>query len=152
ATQQQRAFDLLPSGAAIVGLGELMGAGHFSFSDICEVPRNLVGAIGGFDEACEPRHLPWRWARRLVGYLAVNFFHATLRGDADGRARLAAAVGGTVDDVVYRDKVAPRVSNARRGRTVHFQAGETAGPPVPRMESPCTRDRHTCGRSAWRRS
>ncbi|MFN8542976.1 MAG: hypothetical protein U0807_02000 [Candidatus Binatia bacterium] len=104
AAHQERPFEHLPSGASVVGLAELVAAGHFTFSDVCEVPRNLVGLIGGFDEACEPRHLPWRWAHRIVNYLALNFFAATLEGDAAARARLAPAALAAVDDLVYRTK------------------------------------------------
>lgn len=101
---QQKPFDLLPSGAAIVGLGELADAGHFTFSDFCEVPRNLLSFLGGFDEACEPRHLAWRWAHRIVNYLSLNFFDAILNGDADAAARLTPAALATVDELTYQGK------------------------------------------------
>jgi len=104
AMEQQRAFDLLPAGAAVVGLAEIDGAGHFTFSDICEVPRNLVGAIGGFDEACTPEHLPWRDAHHLIDYLALNFFDATLGSDADALARLAPKALAKLDDLDYEAK------------------------------------------------
>jgi len=104
AANQQTPFDLLPSGAAIVGLGELADAGHFTFSDFCEVPRDLLSFLGGFDEACEPRHLAWRWAHRIVNYLALNFFDATLGGDAEAAARLTPAALATVDELTYQAK------------------------------------------------
>ena len=103
-TEQQHPFDLLPAGAPIVGLAEITGAGHFTFSDVCEVPRNLVGAIGGFDEACTPRHLPWRNAHDIVNYLAENFFDATLKGDAEALARLAPSTLASIDDLDYQKK------------------------------------------------
>jgi predicted dienelactone hydrolase len=101
---QATPFAHLPSGAPVVGLGEITGAGHFTFSDICEVPRNLVGAIGGFDEACTPAHLPWHDAHDIVNYLALNFFDATLRGDAAALARLDPAALASFDDLVYEAK------------------------------------------------
>ena len=104
ATEQKRAFDLLPSGASIVGLAEITGAGHYSFSDICEVPRNLVALIGGFDEACTPAHLPWHDAHRIVDYLALNFFDATLGGDRAARARLVPKRLSKLDDLDYEAK------------------------------------------------
>ena len=52
------------------------------------MPRDLLAFLGGFDEACEPRHLPWRHAHDIVNYLALNFFDATLNGDAEALARL----------------------------------------------------------------
>ena len=104
AENQQRPFDLLPSGAAVVGLGELADAGHFTFSDFCEVPRTLLSFLGGFDEACEPRHIAWRWAHRIVNYLSLNFFDATLSGDVDAAARLTPAALATVDELTYQSK------------------------------------------------
>ena len=103
-SQQQAPFDLLPSGAPVVGLANVVGAGHFTFSDVCEVPRNLVGLIGGFDEACTPEHLPWRHAHDVISYLAHNFFDATLRGDAAALARLRDDALASIDDLEYRRK------------------------------------------------
>src|SRR5439155_1453202 len=47
AANQQRPFDALPAGALFDGLAELTDVGHFTFSDLCEVPRNLIAVIGG---------------------------------------------------------------------------------------------------------
>lgn len=104
AEDQQRPFDLLPAGASIVALGRLRDAGHFTFSDFCEVPRALLGFLGGFEEACEPRHLPWRHAHDIVNYLALNFFDATLRDDADAMARLAPAALARIEDLDVQRK------------------------------------------------
>jgi predicted dienelactone hydrolase len=104
ATQQEAAFELLPSGAPVVGLAELVGAGHFTFSDICEVPRNLVGAIGGFDEACMPEHLPWRHAHDIINYLSLNFFDAALSGDRKALRRLRPRELASIPDLIYRNK------------------------------------------------
>lgn len=104
AANQQAPFDGLPTGASIVALAELAGAGHFTFSDICEVPRNLVGFIGGFDEACQPRHLPWRHAHDIVSYFALNFFDGVLRDDPTARARLTPGFVSGIDDLTYQTK------------------------------------------------
>ena len=80
------------------------GAGHFTFSDICEVPRALVGAIGGFDEACTPAHLPWRHAHDLIDYLALNFFDGTLSGDRAALKRLKPHTVASIGDVAYQRK------------------------------------------------
>ncbi len=101
---QEQPFTQFPSGATVVGLAELIDGGHFTFSDFCEVPRMLLGFLGGFDEACEPRHIAWRFAHDIVNYLSLNFFDATLNGDAAAGARLAPAVLNTIDDLVYVDK------------------------------------------------
>ena len=99
AENQQRPFDALPPGALLDGLAELTDVGHFTFSDLCEVPRNLIAVIGGFDEACQPRHLPWRYAHRLVNFLALNFFDAVLKGDPAALARLAPAKLTHADEI-----------------------------------------------------
>jgi hypothetical protein len=88
----------------VVGLAEIVGAGHFTFSDICEVPRNLVGFIGGFDEACTPPHLPWRHAHDVIDYLALNFFDATLGGDRAALRRLRPRELASIGDLVYTRK------------------------------------------------
>jgi predicted dienelactone hydrolase len=103
-SEQQRPFDLLPAGASVVGLAELDGAGHFSFSDFCEVPRDILSFLGGFEEACEPRHLPWRRARGLTGYLAQSFFDGVLNGNAEALARLAPERLREIDDLAYQAK------------------------------------------------
>jgi predicted dienelactone hydrolase len=104
ADNQQRPFNLMHSGASVVGLAQLADAGHFTFSDFCEVPRALLGFLGGFDEACEPRHLPWRHAHDIVNYLSLNFFDAVLNGDADALARLSPGNLARIEDLVYQSK------------------------------------------------
>jgi predicted dienelactone hydrolase len=99
--QQHAPFDALPSGARVVGLAELADAGHFTFSDYCEVQRDLLAFLGGFDEACEPRHLPWRRAHDIVNYLSLNFFDAVLRDDGAALARLDPGVVADIEDVRY---------------------------------------------------
>ncbi len=100
-SQQRAPYEALPAGAEVVALAELADAGHFTFSDYCEVQRDLLAFLGGFDEACEPRHLPWRRAHDLVNYLSLNFFDAVLRDDADALARLDPAVVGAIEDLRY---------------------------------------------------
>ncbi len=101
---QQRPFDLLPTGAAVVGLAQLVDAGHFTFSDVCEVPRALLSFLGGFDEACEPRHLPWRHAHDIVNFLSLNFFDGVLNGNAAALARLSPASLAQIEDLIYQSK------------------------------------------------
>ena len=103
---QQFAFDNLPSGAAVVGLAEIVNGGHFTFSSFCEIDPVLLAFLGGFEEACEPRHQPWRHAQDLTMYLAHNFFDATLNGNAAALARLDPAVvaGFDAEDVLYQNK------------------------------------------------
>lgn len=101
---QRRPFAALPSGAAVVGLAELRDAGHFTFSDFCEVPRQLLSFLGGFDEACEPRHLPWRHAHDIGNLLALRFFDAVLKDDAAARAGLTPAALAGIEDLTYTSK------------------------------------------------
>ena len=101
---QQYPFDNLPSGAAVVGLAQLTGAGHFTFSDFCEVPREILAFMGGFEEACEPRHLPWRHAQDIVKYLSLSFFDGVLNDNSEALARLAPANLAAIEDLVYQSK------------------------------------------------
>jgi hypothetical protein len=91
--------DLLPR-APGRGAGRIDGGGHFTFSNYCDVDRDLLGFLGGFDEACLPRHLPWRHAHEITNYLGLAFFDATLRGDPAALDRLQDAAGGTIDDLL----------------------------------------------------
>lgn len=104
ATDQQFPFDNMVSGAAVVGLAEVSQAGHFTFSSFCEVEPALLAFLGGFEEACEPRHLPWRHAQDITNYLSLNFFDAILKSDAAALARLDPLVLAGFDDVVYQSK------------------------------------------------
>jgi len=101
---QQRPFDNLQAGAAVVGLAGLVGGGHFTFSDFCEVPRELLSFLGGFEEACEPRHLPWRHAHDIVNFLSLNFFDGVLNGNPDALARLAPGNLSAIEDLVYQSR------------------------------------------------
>ena len=103
-SQQLLPYKRLSPGAAVVGLAQIVGAGHFTFSDICEVPRNLVGFIGGFDEACTPAHLPWRHAHDIIDYLALNFFDGTLGGDKAALRRLRPRSLASIPDLIYQNK------------------------------------------------
>jgi len=104
ADDQQRPFDHLPAGAAVAAYADLTDAGHYTFSDFCEVQRDLLSFLGGFNEACQPRHLPWRHAHDIVNYLSLNFFDATLRGDAAALSRLAPATVGQIEELTYQSK------------------------------------------------
>src|SRR3989442_1741655 len=107
AANQQRPFDALPPGALLDGLAELTDVGHFTFSNLCEVPRNLIALIGGFDEACQPSHLPWRYAHRNGHVFSLNFFAALLKGDPAALARLAPAKLTHADEITsYQTRVA----------------------------------------------
>jgi len=88
ATDQQHPFDQMVAGASVVGLIEFINGGHFTFSDFCEVPDDILGFLGGAEEACEPRHLSWRWAHDIVTYASLNFFDAVLKGDGAAQSRI----------------------------------------------------------------
>jgi len=104
ASQQLQPYENLRSGASVVALAELRGGGHFTFSDFCEVPRQILSILGGFDEACEPRHLPWRHAHDIVNYLSLNFFDATLNGNEEARQRLDSASLASIEDLTFQSK------------------------------------------------
>jgi len=101
---QQRPFDHLPGGAAVVGLAKLIDGGHNTFTDLCELQPALLGIVGGAEEGCEPRHLAWRHAHDIVNYLALNFFDGVLRGDADALGRIEPGVVARIEDLAYQRK------------------------------------------------
>ena len=103
-SDQQLPFDNLPEGATVAGLAALENAGHFTFSDFCEVPRELLAFLGGFDEACEPRHLAWRHGHDIVNYLSLNFFDGVLNGNAEALDRIDPAQLATIENLVYQSK------------------------------------------------
>jgi hypothetical protein len=68
------------------------------------VDRELLAFLGGFDEACEPRHLPWRYAHDIVNFLALHFFDGVLKGNAAALAELDPARLARIEDLVYQEK------------------------------------------------
>ena len=100
----QTVFDTIPAGPTLVAFADLRDAGHGTFTDVCEVPDNLLLAFGGIPFECLPMTLPWRYARHLVDYLALNFFDATLNADGAALANLASARLATVEDIMWQAK------------------------------------------------
>jgi predicted dienelactone hydrolase len=94
----QQMFEGLPSAPSVVGYANFLGAAHSSFADNCEVPEVLRGRPA----ACEPEFVPWRHVRHIENYLALNFFDATLREDAEAYARLDPAVLADVEELAYQ--------------------------------------------------
>ena len=105
-TDQQLPFDNMVSGASVVGLANVNNAGHFTFSSFCEVPADILAFLGGFEEACEPRHIPWRHGQDLTMYLAVNFFKGVLNGNTAALDNLDPALIAELDpeDISYQSK------------------------------------------------
>lgn len=98
-------FDNVPGGPPAVAFADLRDAGHLTFTDICEVPDDLLTLAGGsVPFECGPTALPWRYARHVVAYLALNFFDAALRGDADALDRLVSERVATVEDLTLQTK------------------------------------------------
>ena len=53
---------------------------------------------------CGPVSLPYRYAQYLVKYLALNFFDATLNGNAEALARLAPTALADIEELTYQSK------------------------------------------------
>lgn len=103
APDQQAMFDVLGPGPMPLGYGVLRDAGHYTFSDDCEVPEEVLLAIGGAGlPECGPEAIPWRYARYVLDYLALNFFAAALNGDASASARLEAASLAPIEELDYQ--------------------------------------------------
>ncbi len=96
-----RAFDNLPIGARFVGLAEVLDGGHNTFTDLCELQSDVLEVVGGADEGCMPRHLPWKHAHDLINYLALNFFDGVLNGNDEALERLTPEVVGELEDLRF---------------------------------------------------
>ena len=98
-------FDALAPGPVVMGFANLTDAVHGTFDDTCEVSDALLAISGGPAAECEPGALPWRYARHITNYLALNFFDATLNDNADALARLDPALLSTaIEDITYQSK------------------------------------------------
>lgn len=105
AADHQAMFDALQPGPPVVALGVLRDAGHGTFPDTCEVPDAILEPFnGGPVPDCGPVAIPWRYARHVIDYLAVNFFDGVLNGNAEALARLDPAVLGSIEDLTYQSK------------------------------------------------
>jgi|GEM_PF-1194149 len=100
-TNAMRAFDNLPVGSEFVGLAEVLDGGHTTFTDLCELQSEVLDVVGGADEGCMPRHLPWKYAHDLINYLTLNFFDGVLNGNTEALDRLDPAVVGELEDLKY---------------------------------------------------
>ncbi|MDH3202130.1 MAG: hypothetical protein OEM15_14660 [Myxococcales bacterium] len=96
-----RAFDNLPIGAQFVGLAEVLDGGHNTFTDLCELESDVLDIVGGADEGCMPRHLPWKHAHDLINYLALNFFDGVLNGNGEALERLSPEIVGELEDLRF---------------------------------------------------
>jgi predicted dienelactone hydrolase len=101
----QAMFDALQSGPSVAALGVLHDAGHGTFADSCEVPDAILEPLaGGPVPDCGPVAIPWRYARHIIGYLALNFFDGVLNGNAEALARLDPTVLSTIEGLAYQSK------------------------------------------------
>ena len=101
----QAMFDALQAGPSVAALGVLHDAGHGTFPDSCEVPDNILEPLnGGPVPDCGPQAIPWRYARHIIDYLALNFFDGVLNGNAEALARLDPMVLSAIEDLAYQSK------------------------------------------------
>src|SRR4029453_16544135 len=96
----QAMFDALQPGPTVTAYGVLHGAEHPTFVDFCEWPDTMLQAA----PECRPVSLPHRYARYLIKYLALNFFDATLNGNAEALARLDPTVLTDIEELTYQSK------------------------------------------------
>lgn len=97
----KRAFDNLPIGAELVGLAEVLDGGHNTFTDLCELQPDILDLVGGANEGCLPRHLPWKHAHDVINYLALNFFDGVLNNNEEALERLTPEVVGELEDLRF---------------------------------------------------
>lgn len=76
-TEQQAPYDALPSPAELVGIDK---AGHFTFSNMCELVELLGLSDPAFDDGCGPANIPWQEAHPIIVAYSTAFFQTTLVG------------------------------------------------------------------------
>jgi predicted dienelactone hydrolase len=105
ADAQPVVYGALEPGPIVMDFADLKNAIHGTFDDGCEIPDSIAMALGDFAPECEPGALPWRYARYITDYLALNFFDATLNGNSAALARLnPALLAAKVEDMTYQSK------------------------------------------------
>lgn len=76
-----------------------------TFPDHCEVPDAILeGLSGGPVRECGPVSMPWRSARHIIDYLALNFFDGTLNRNPEALALLDPARLATIEDLEWQAK------------------------------------------------
>ena len=126
----QVAFDAFTPGPAVMASANLRDAFHNTFTDACEVPDAILQLFNGGPLAeCEPVALPWRYARHITHYLALNFFDATLNGNTEALGRLAPAVLARIEELTYESKPGGSSPGAAGDATCTHPCGDgTVGP------------------------
>lgn len=116
-------YDALEPGPVVTAFANLTGAVHGTFTDNCEIPDAIAEATGGLFPECEPGALPWRYARYVTNYLALNFFDATLNDSAAALARLdPLPLSIAVDGLAYESKA----GDCPGGQTCSLTCAQTA--------------------------
>jgi predicted dienelactone hydrolase len=94
ATEQLAPFDALEGDAYLLGVDK---AGHFTFSDICELAAT-VGITSDFEDGCASTNIAPALAHAVIDRYATAFFQDKLAGERAFSAELDA--GGTLLDGV----------------------------------------------------
>ena len=136
---------------------QLTDAGHFTFSDFCEVQRDLLAFLGGFDEACEPRHLPWRRAHDIVELPVAQLLRrgAARRPGGARPPRSRRSVAGHRGPAGLAQVAAVRSCPTRRGRRAARSRSARRprrGPHPPARRGTAPTRRRGCARAGSRRS
>lgn len=88
ATEQAVPFEDLPSPAYLVSIE---GAGHFTFSDVCNVADQLGVEIEALSDGCTDADIDPTTAHAIINLYATAFFKLTLEGDTSVRPLLSEA-------------------------------------------------------------
>ena len=90
--------------AALSGPAYLLGiegAGHFTFSDVCQILELAALSIPDLQDGCEPGDIPWPDAHALINRYATAFFQVHLRGKTELSGELAAGAPLPAGVAVY---------------------------------------------------
>jgi predicted dienelactone hydrolase len=77
ATEQEAPFAELPSPAYLVGIDK---AGHFTFSNMCDLVETIGLTVAEFDDGCGPANIPAADAHALANRYATAFFQVYVQG------------------------------------------------------------------------
>jgi predicted dienelactone hydrolase len=89
AEEAQAPFDALETSAWLLAIDD---AGHFTFSDMCELIEQVGLSVEAFEDGCSPANVPYAEAHAIIVRWATSFLKLHVAGE---------------DDAFYRNDLAP---------------------------------------------
>ncbi len=101
AVEQQAPFAELPSPAYLVGIEK---AGHFTFSNMCDLVATIGLTAPEFDDGCGPSNIPSDAAHAIANTYATAFFQSYVAGIHDFDAVLDPSTPASFANVAVFDR------------------------------------------------